>query len=249
VRDYLRPTAAALVLLVVSGCATRAERPVDRGAVLLTHAPAPREDCVVLDRPATLPTAGDLVDVASLRDEVRALRARKSDTVPGYVLLSMRYEPEGLNVRRDVIEHSVSPVLADSIQRLVFEAIREQPEREEELQVRLRLDVNGVVELRTGRSEYCPPWPRDPQVEASLYGVQGTGVRYRRGARERVVIVRLAVHPNGYVTGGQFIRGAPSGGALEQDVLRFLRQYSFHPARLDGIPVHGTIDLPVRVPA
>jgi hypothetical protein len=51
------------------------------------------------------------------------------------------------------------------------------------------------------------------------------------------------------VTGGQFIRGAPSGRALKQDVLRFLRQDSFPPARLDGVPVHGPIDVPSRVRA
>jgi hypothetical protein len=51
------------------------------------------------------------------------------------------------------------------------------------------------------------------------------------------------------VTGGQFIRGAPSGRALKQDVLRFLRQDSFPPALLDGVPVHGPIDVPSRVRA
>jgi hypothetical protein len=245
----LRGAVTVVITVSVAACATRAPQAVDRATVFLSEGPAPRGDCIPVDAPGTLPSPDALVDTSSLGAQVRAFQEQLDDGFSGYVLLTMLYEPDGTNVRRDVIEHSLPSTAADSIQKLVFASLREMPEHDESVQVRLRVDVNDGVRFRTGRSEYCPPSPRDPQLEASLYGVQGTGIRYRRGGRERIAIVRLGVHPNGYVTGGRFLRGAPTGSTLEQDVVRYLRQYSFDPARVDGVPVPGTIDVPVRIPA
>jgi len=246
---YLSGLGAAFLAVAVTACSARGAQPVDRAAVFLSEGPAPRGDCVPVVAPERLPTPDALVDTSRLGADLRVFQASVDTGIAGYVLLTLTYEPDGTNVRRQVIEHSLSSTAADSIQRLVFASLREIPEHDEPVQVRLRIDLDDGVRFRTGRSEFCPPSPRDPQLKASLHGVQSTWIRYRRGGRGRIVIVRLGVHPNGYVSGGRFLRGAPTGSTLEQEVVSYLRRYSFHPARLDGIPVHGTIDLPVRIPA
>ncbi len=63
--------------------------------------------------------------------------------------------------------------------------------------------------------------------------------------RERTVFMRVLVHPAGCVQGGQVVRGVPSGSTLEQDLFRWIRQFSFHRAQRDGKPVPGWIEVPV----
>jgi hypothetical protein len=238
-----------VALILLAACGSSRPAPVDRSAVLLSEAPPARAACTVLETPATLPQPAALVDTARLATSIGELRASRTDTLSGFVLLSLQYDPTGQNVRRQVIEHTVPPTVADSVQRLVFAALRQLPERSDSLHMRLRVNLGEAVHLQTGRSEYCPPWPRDPRLESALYGAQATGLRYRSGTRERVVLVRAWVEPAGYISGGRFVRGAPPSQTLEQDVIRYLRQFSFHPARIDGIPVGGFIDIPVRIPA
>jgi hypothetical protein len=240
--------AVAALLLSGAGCSLRAAAEIDRSAELLSQAAPTRANCTVLEAPPRLPRASALVEVEALRSAVAQLRDTRGDTLRGHVLLRMQHDPSGLNARRDVLEHSLTPLVADSVQKLVFAHLRELPATGRDMFFRLRVDVGEQVELQTGRSEFCPPLPRDPRVEASLYGVQGVGPRYRRGQRERIAIMRVTVHPSGYIAAGQFVRGAPQGGSLERDVLQHLRQYSFYPAQIDGIPVAATLEIPVRIP-
>ena len=74
----------------------------------------------------------------------------------------------------------------------------------------------------------------------------GTGVRYRGGARERVVLMEATVAPGGYVDDARILRGAAPGSSLEMQLRNALRQYSFEPASLDGVPVYGAVTVPVR---
>lgn len=200
-----------------------------------------------MERPTTLPSAAELVDAASLSSAVRQLRGADGAPVRGEVLLSLEYDPAGVNVRRDVIEHDLAPVLADSMQRLVFAARRQVPAEDAPWGVRLRVTMGDSVGLGVERRIYCPPRPRNRELEWEVRESQTSGMRYRGGRRERTVFMRLLVHPAGYVQNATIYRGGASGGDLERNLFNFIRQYSFHPATLDGVPVPGELVVPVRV--
>lgn len=230
-------------LLLLSGAASCMP-----GAGGGTAGPAPFS-CAEVQRPTTLPSAAEVVDVAALVPTVRQL-ARSAGPVQGQVLLSLEFDAQGVNVRRDVIEHTLTPLLADSVQRLVFAARRQVPAGDAPWGVRLRMTLADSVALGVERRVYCPPRPRNRELEWQVREseMSGTpGLRYRGGRRERTVMMRLLVHPAGYVENATVYRGGASGGDLERNLFNFVRQYSFHPATLDGVPVPGELVVPVRV--
>ncbi|HEU0014653.1 MAG TPA: TonB family protein, partial [Longimicrobium sp.] len=190
------------------------------------------------------PAAHALVDVEALSRDLRAL-----EPPPGQVLVSLAYEPDGVNVRRQVIGHTVDPVLADSVQKLVFAHLGSAPEAEGPWGVRLRIDLSGGVSYATERREYCPPRPRSPGLQEEMAQFLATGPRYRNGARERTVLVRVSVTTAGYVADASVVRGAASGGSLELQLRDVVRQFSFLPATVDGVPVAGALTVPVRMRA
>jgi hypothetical protein len=202
--------------------------------------------CRAETHPAELPVPAEIVDTAALSAALRELRS--SYQLPGgHVVLTMFYQADGLNIRRDLVEHSIPPMLADSVQKLVFASRSEVPEAAQEWGVRLVIDLDEHISYRVAHREYCPPRPLSPQLESQMRSFFSTGVRYRGGARERDVVVRVGVLPSGIVGGARGIRGADPGSQVERDLVTYVRQFAFQPATLDGYPVVGEIDIPVRI--
>lgn len=187
-----------------------------------------------------------IMDVPELTGSVRQLLATaRQDT--GEVLLTLSFDADGQNTRRDVIHHSVLPAVADSVQKLVFASMGRAPEVEREWGARLRIKAGQEVRMALEPREYCPPRPRNQRVETAMAEFVGSGIRYRSGQRERVVLLTVEVHPAGYVERAWVARGAPSGGSLERELNEYARQFSFYPASLDGYPVRGEVSVPVRL--
>jgi hypothetical protein len=234
---------ATIVLSVA--CSTPGSR--DREA-LLSSTPAVSLDCVTESFPESIPSANSLVDSASLVNAIGAL-ARADSAARGHVLLTLAFDTAGLNARREVIEHSIGPLLADSIQSLVFASRREVDRLERDWGTRFRIDIGETVEITVGRREYCPPAPMDRTLEEAMAGFNPAGVRYRDGRRERVLQVRTYIDAGGFVTDARVERGALSGSSLERELAQYLRQFRFRPATIDGIPVASSVQIPIAVPA
>jgi hypothetical protein len=196
--------------------------------------------------PARLPAVAALVDTGSLTPALRQLRD-SAGVAAGEVMLSLWYEPDGVNVRRDVVAHSVTPPVADSVQQLVFASLATAPAMEAPWGARLRVQLGGAVSYAVDRRELCPPRPRSFALEGEMAGYLGTGIRYRGGEPERTILMQVTVHPGGFVEDARVLRGAPAGGTLEKQLRDQVRQYSFYPAELDGVPVRGEIAVPVSV--
>jgi hypothetical protein len=131
----MRPTLPVIVglTLVLAAC-------VPRGTDARSFS---NGDCRPIPYPEELPAAAELVDTDELARQVAEVWTW-AELDPGDVLLTMAYDEEGLNIRRDVIRHSVTPVAADSVQQLVFASLREMEEEERPWTVRLR--VEGTTE-------------------------------------------------------------------------------------------------------
>ena len=205
-------------------------------------------ECSPLAIPGGLPEAAELVAIESLATDLAELTAGDI-TLPARVVFTMWYQADGLNVRRDVLEHDVGPIAADSIQKLVFAHRREASRRETDWGVRLGIDISesGAARFETEPQQYCPPRPRDARLEAARAGVVAAGTRYRSGRRERVILMRAWVHPNGYVVRSELAAGPPLDSRARQVLSDHIRRFSFLPATVDGIPVEGSITIPVRV--
>lgn len=234
-------TLCALVLLA-SGCG---------GGMRESEVPAPSQvrqtrACRPEQFPTQLPALAALVDTGVLTPALRQLRD-SARVAAGEVVLTLWYDPEGVNIRRDVLQHSVAPPVADSVQQLVFSALGQAPAMEAPWGARLRVDLAGEVSYAVTRREFCPPRPRSNTLEGEMAGYMGTGVRYRGGAPERTVLMQVTVHPGGFVEDARVLRGAPAGGTLEKQLRDMVRVYSFYPAVLDGVPVRGEIAVPLRV--
>lgn len=229
---------AAVLLAGAASCVPVRPRPIDTG---FTGTWA----CVPDSTPAALPAAAALVDVDALTASLAGLQGQAP--AGGEVVLTMEYEPDGTNVRRDVLEHSLTPVLADSVQELVFAARRRAPEAARPWGVRLRLRLAQPAAYAVERREYCPPRPRDRELQWAMEVPPTTGTRYRGGARERTLLVRVRVHPAGYVHSAWLYRGADRGVEFERELFNSIRRHSFYPAMLDGRPVFGEVTVPVRI--
>ncbi len=232
-----------LALLWMAGCA-----PLSRGPI--TGEPGPgygQTFRCVPERPARdLPPPAALVDTASLTRALLELReSTKVDS--GQVLLSLAFEPDGLNVRRDVLEHTVSPLVADSVQKLVFRNVAKAASTKEPWGARLRVGLGARMSYAVEPREYCPPRPGSAELERAAESFIVSGTRFQQGVRERTVLLRVHVDPAGYVADAKIVRGEGAGGSLERDLLAFVRRHLFRPARLDGEPAYGYVVLPVRV--
>ncbi len=242
----MQPAALVVLLVVLSACALARSREPDRREELLSSLPPRSAGCVVQSVPQELPGADTVVDSAMLAEAVRALR--RADPPPsGHVLLTLAFDREGINIRREVIEHSTPAPVADSIQRLVFTARRQVEEAEQEWGVRLRLDLTEPVTMRVGRREFCPPVPRDLAVEEAMRTVGPVGPRFRLGVRERTVFMRALVSEQGIITSAHVSRGELRGSAVERDLAQHIRQFLFRPATIDGFPTGAWVEIPLRV--
>lgn len=231
------------IVLWLAGCASGSgQRQPDSGVRTASR-------CEVEAYPEALPSPDLLVDTAGLNADLHELmEAVDSGSVAErQIVMTLAYQPDGLNMRRDVLMHDTEPFIADSVQKLVFARRLELPESPEEWGVRLRIGLDGGVSYRVERREYCPPRPRDPEIESAMRTYVGSGPRYRGGVRVRTVVVRATIHPAGYVENGTIIRGGVIGSSFEQRLIDYLRQFSFAPATIDGAPAYGDIDIPVQV--
>jgi hypothetical protein len=201
--------------------------------------------CVAEVPSAQVPTADQLVDTAALATGVRDLVLERN--VSGRVLLTLEFSPDGTNVERRILVHDLEPVVVDSVQRLVFAAVRRLPESDRSSGARLRVEVGPGVRFSTAAREYCPPRPVDRDLLWAVGEDLAIGPRYRGGRLQRTVLLAVLVHPSGRVQEARVARGAPSGGSQERDLFDFIRRYAFHPATLDGRAVAGEVTVPVRV--
>lgn len=249
---------ALVALAAVTGlCACASLQPDAQytHAALLSEAP-PRSftsGCRVSREPRALPAADALVDSAALlRDAVQAWRA--GGRAPGHVLLALRYDPHGLNVRRDVIEQRVDGALADSVQKLAFAHRRRAEAADLEWSVRLRLDLGDAPRLRVGRTEICPPRMRNA-AEAGWGTGPGGGwgdvrdVSAPPGQADLLgpstIWVRVALDARGNVTEARVERSLVRV-AQEHRLLSYVRSISFIPGMEDGYPVPGQLSIPLR---
>jgi hypothetical protein len=196
--------------------------------------------------PQVLPGVDTVVDSVMLATAVRELRSGEPAPA-GHVLLTLAFDPEGVNIRREVIEHGTGPLVADSIQRLVFAARRQAPEAEQEWGVRLRVEVGEQIAMRIGRREFCPPVARDRRLDAAMHSLTPAGVRHRGLRRERVVHMRALVNEAGHISSAHIARGELRGSSLERDLAQHLRQFLFEPATIDRVPTPAWVEIPLRL--
>lgn len=192
--------------------------------------------CRAEQAPTTLPSADALVNAPALVDEAARLW-RESGSARGYVLLTLLYDRDGLNVRRDVIEHSVPDEVADSLQRLVFAHLRRTGLARAEWGVRFRVDLGEEPALSVARREVCTPVPSGRLAMAGSGSV---------AVNPDLVWVRVKLDPRGLVTDARVERGMLRD-ASEAYLLTQVRSMAFLPALADGHPVAGETMIPVRV--
>jgi hypothetical protein len=244
-----RSLALTLALLVLAGCGRTAEPPADtRFPMLSPRGPL----CAPDPYPQVLPAVDAVVDSARVARAVRVL-VEADPARAGYVLLTVEFDRSGFLYHRDVLEHSTPRAVADSVWRLVDSARREAAESDTEWGVRLRVDVASPARLAIGRREFCRPVPRNPELYRAIqsYSPPGVRVRPRERVQLRTVHVRAYVDDLGTVTAANIVRGDLSGGELERHIFRFLQQFLFQPATIDGEPTGAWVELPVivRMPA
>lgn len=242
-RSVLRSGVCALLAGALGACGSVRQPVAGPSADLAVRQST---QCTTESYPAALPAASALLDTETLGRELRALLAG-TEGQTAEATLTLWYDPEGTNVRRDLLRHNLPPALADSVQELVFAALGRAPAMERAWGARLHLAVGERVAFAVSRREYCPPRPRSRVMEAEMAQFQATGVRYRQGVRERMVLMQVTVHPAGYVEDARVLRGGAPGSTLEKQIRDDLRSYSFIPASLDGVPVQGQLAVPIRL--
>lgn len=252
---HRRPLVALAALLALPACATFANNPRERSALL---SDAPR----VLDRacrvsldPRELPAADLLVDSAALSAAAARLW-REAGSPQGHVLFAMRYDHDGLNVRRDILEHRLPPALADTLQELAFAYRRTTAPADHEWSVRMRMDLGEAPVLRVGRTERCAPRPRESSQGNLLGGTGNTWGDIRDTSPysassssllhdENTVWIRVMLDARGYVTDARVERSLVR--MSEARLLSYVRSLTFFPATEDGYPVAGQLSLPLRI--
>lgn len=238
----------ALALAAAQGCASAGT--VQREALLADGRTSRQGGCWVGAEPERLPTAAELVDVEAFRAAASEVWARAGQP-GGHVLFAVRHAPDGVQVRRSVLESSVPEAMADTLQRLLFAHRLRTPATRHEWGVRLRVDLGEQVAVRVGRREECTPRPRDWELRTA-----GNPFDVREGSAwgtgsatltdPAVVWVRVHLNERGSVTDARVER-APTRPISEQRVLDYVRTLAFFPATEDGYPVPGELTVPVRL--
>lgn len=251
-----RTLLALAALLALPACALVQPDGASPRDELLSDAPRRllERACRVSSHPRVLPPADSLVDSAALvaaAAELWLAAGRPS----GHVLYGLRFDREGLNVRRDVIEHRVGPAQADTLQKLAFAHRRQVDPADAEWSVRLRLDLGETPRLRVGRTEIC-----QPRLRSGTMGGFGTAMGGGWGdVRDAnappalsemydpsTVWVRVALDSRGNVTEARLERSL-GRRTYEMRVLNYVRTISFIPAMEDGYPVPGELSMPLRL--
>jgi TonB family protein len=249
-----RPLLLAAALMALAACAAVSGNAPGRTALLSdTPTASPDRPCRVSPEPVQLPSADALVDSAAL-SAVAVQVWRAAGAPRGHVLFAMGFDREGMNVRRDLLEHRLPQELADSLQKLVFAHRRTVAQAEHEWGVRLRMDLAAQPVLRVGRRELCPAQPRDRRVAGygPFSGATFGDVRDREATPglpvpgSGTVWVRVALDAYGNVTDARLERTL-ARGAWERRVLNYVRAISFVPATEDGWPVPAQLVFPLRL--
>jgi hypothetical protein len=251
-----RALVALAALLALPACAALQPSSVYAPEELLSDAPPRPLDrtCRISPLPEALPAVDALVDSAAFAaGVVGAWRAAGSPA--GHVLLALRYDAEGVNVRRDVIEHRVTDALADALQKLAYAHRRRGDAAGGEWSVRLRVDLGEAPRVRVGRTEVCSARLRSaPETGwggpvAAAWGdarSQWAPPSVAEMAGPSTVWVRVALDSRGNVTDARVERGIARAGT-ENRVLNYVRSIAFIPAMEDGYPVPGQLSMPLRM--
>jgi hypothetical protein len=231
---------AVLLLAAAGACAPR----TDAREALLNPRARPRAECRVSAAPADLPSVGQVVDSAALFPAV-ADAWRAAGSPRGFVLLSLRFDTAGMNVRRVVLESEGGSALADSVQKLVFAHPRRAASSPTEWGVRLRIDLGDVPTARVGRWEVCRPVPRDPRLER-MAGGWDVRSDIPFVSPNSLIWVRVLVDANGMVRNARIERSLIPPRATEQRLLNYALSIPFIPATEDGYPVE--LETSIAVP-
>ncbi|HEX2202949.1 MAG TPA: hypothetical protein VHG91_06615 [Longimicrobium sp.] len=249
---HTRTPALALALLAAAALPACAGLggPSPRASLLTDAPPAFDRVCRPVHAPEALPGPAELLEAAFAPAAVEAWTAAGRPAA-GYVLLSMGYGRDGMNIRRAVIEHNVSDALADTLQKLVFAHRRAVAPAREEWGVRLRVDLAETPALRVGRREFCRPSPREAGYRAvsTAFDVRETSpwsVNEPLLSDGGLVWVRVSLDEAGLVTDARVER-SPVRGPWEVRLLNYVRSIPFYPALEDGYPVAAETRIPVRV--
>ena len=199
---------------------------VARNPILLSSAPPPEgRTCFVSPRPETLPAGAALVDSAALLEQLRV----SAPAARGYALVSVRFDDGGRAAAVRMIEGTLSP---QEVQRQVSSVLKPQAPSPT-WSVRIRISLDSVPALQIGRSEVCPATPRGQG------GIDiKTAARSPSGAASEFRAPRLAILID---TTGQVLQMRVDESSGNDDVDRqfqdALRQRSFHPTLVDGVPI------------
>lgn len=233
---------AAAALAAVAGCAH-----VAPGSSPLGEEPmASNARCSAARQPGQLPQPEELVD-AGFRAEAGRLWAAAGRPA-GHVLFSIRHDPDGVQVRRAVIQSTVPEALADSLQALVFAHRRQTAAARSEWGVRLRVELGETVALAVGRRMECAPRPReDLRMARDPFDIrEGRLSANAVSATDPAQVwVRVRLDANGRVTDATLERGVRRG-MWEQRLLSYVRTMAFYPAQEDGFPVPGELTFRMR---
>jgi hypothetical protein len=241
--------ALSLLLTVPAACNPLAIGGSPGHAALLSDRAPERDGCHVLRAPSTLPAVDALVDSAALARDLHALRGRHPDR-PGYALVSLRYDPDGLNVWREVIEHHLEDATADSVRDLVFAHRRSMEPAAREWSVRVRLELDGSGGMRVGRTLRCDPRPLERLALSNT--AENPWSVWREtpppGQGERTTLwVRVTLDARGGVTDARLDR-AYAPRSVEAQLLTYVRSLRWIPATEDGYPVPGETSIALRLP-
>jgi TonB family protein len=235
--------------LMAAACAPFASA-ADESSRLSDTRPESERGCRGAGAPRELPSVDAMVDSAAVSGQLARLWSQAGQPA-GHVLLAMRYDEDGTNVRRDVMEHRVTDALADSVQRLVFATRRTAQPAEREWGVRMRVDLGARPVLRVARSQECraEPVQRGDPALAGTYSGWGDirdSAPPPTMAEGGLVWVRVALDESGRVTDARVERSAARVFA-NQRLLQYVRMIAFNPATVDGYPVPGEATIPLRV--
>jgi hypothetical protein len=232
-------TAAALA---AAGCA----HAPPASSLLADEPMASNARCSAARQPERLPPPEELVD-AGFRAEAGRLWAQAGRPA-GHVLFSIRHDPEGVQVRRAVIESTVPDALADSLQALVFAHRKQAAAARSEWGVRLRVDLGDPVTLAVGRRLECAPRPREEdRLAHDAFDIRERGLSTAAlpSTDASLVWVRVRLDARGRVTDAAVERGIQRG-MWEQRLLNYVRTMAFYPAVEDGFPVPGELTFRLR---
>ncbi len=226
----------ALVCALAFAAPANAQRA--RDPQLLSDKPAPRDGCVTVKQPGTLPSADMLVDSAALAQSM-AKFAHDFPIRDGKLtaLYSVAFAADGSVERVAPIDYWLPQGEEPQLTAMVRQSIR--PQRAgARWSVRLRVEPAAQTVFRVGRSEVCHPrsTTRFELTAPALSGLQAPSP----------IRVRATVGTHGEIRNLQIVR---SSGEAELDrwVHDSLLSRSFEPGLVDGVPVMMEHDQDVRL--